>query len=153
MKRSQKKLAKHYKSIDAIAKASEDELTHVDEIGKKIAESVVSFFWSLENIIIIDRLKQFGVQLEVSAEQLLGQTDKLKGDIIVVTGVFETVSRDELKKLIEDNGGKVSSSISTKTSYIIAGSNMGPSKKEKAEKLGIRTIKELEFLHKIKNNR
>lgn len=145
-----KKLAKHYKTIDAIAQASEDELINVDEIGKKIAESVLAFFSSLENIMIVERLKQFGVQLEMSAEQLEGQTDKLKGDIVVVTGVFETISRNELKKLIEDNGGKVSSSISAKTSYIIAGNNMGPSKKEKAEKLSISIINESEFLQKLK---
>ena len=86
----------------------------------------------------------------MSAEQLIGQTDKLKGDIIVVTGIFETISRNDLKKLIEDNGGKVSSSISSKTSYIVAGDNMGPSKKEKAEKLGVILISEFEFLQKIK---
>ena len=145
-----KKLAKHYKSIDAITEASQEELVNVDEIGIKIAESVTAFFASEENILTINRLKDFGVQLEMSAEQLIGQTDKLKGDIIVVTGVFETISRNELKKLIEDNGGKVSSSISSKTSYIVAGDNMGPSKKEKAEKLGVMLISESEFLQKIK---
>jgi len=145
-----KKLAKHYKSIDAITGASQEELINIDEIGVKIAESVTAFFASEENILTINRLKDFGVQLEMSAEQLIGQTDKLKGDIIVVTGVFETISRNELKKLIEDNGGKVSSSISSKTSYIVAGDNMGPSKKEKAEKLGVMLISESEFLQKIK---
>ena len=144
-----KKLAKHYKSIDAIAIASQEELVNVDEIGIKIAESVTAFFASQKNIDIINRLKGFGVQLEMSAEQLIGQTDILKGDIIVVSGVFHTVSRNELKKLIEDNGGKVSSSISSKTSYIVAGDNMGPSKKEKAEKLGILLITENEFLQKM----
>lgn len=145
-----KKLAKHYKSIDAIAAASQEELINVDEIGVKIAESVTEFFASEENINTINRLKAFGIQLEMSAEQLSGQTDKLKGDIIVVSGVFHTVSRTELKKLIEDNGGKVSSSISSKTSYIVAGDNMGPSKKDKAEKLNITLISETEFLHKMK---
>ncbi len=144
-----KKLAKHYKSIDAIAVASQDELVNVDEIGVKIAESVTAFFASEENATIINRLKVFGVQLEMSAEQLIGQTDKLKGDIVVVSGVFHSVSRNELKKLIEDNGGKVSSSISSKTSYIVAGDNMGPSKKDKAEKLNILLINEYEFLQKL----
>ena len=144
-----KKLAKHYKSIDAIAEASEDELVNVDEIGIKIAASVRSFFSSEKNSIIINRLKGFGLQLEISAEQLIGQTDKLKGQSIVVSGVFETVSRDELKKLIEDNGGKVSSSISSKTSFIVAGDAMGPSKKKKAEDLNILIINESEFLQKI----
>ncbi len=144
-----KKLAKHYKSIDAIINTSQEELVNVDEIGIKIAESVTAFFQTQENIDIINRLKDFGVQLEISEEQLSGQTDKLKGDIVVVSGVFYKVSRNELKKLIEDNGGKVSSSISSKTSYIVAGDKMGPSKKTKAENLGIALISEDEFLQKI----
>lgn len=145
-----KKLAKHYKSIDAIEKATEEELVNVDEIGVKIAESVNAFFAFQVNRDIIKRLKDFGVQLEMSAEQLIGQTDLLKGQSIVVSGVFETLSRDELKKLIEDNGGKVSSSISSKTNFIIAGDNMGPSKKKKADELKISIISENEFLQKIK---
>jgi DNA ligase (NAD+) len=144
-----KKLAKHYKTIDAIANASEDELVNVDEIGVKIAESVRAFFDSEENVLIINRLRSFGVQLEISAEQLIGQTDILKGQNIVISGVFESLSRDELKKLIEDNGGKLSSSISSKTSFIVAGDNMGPSKKKKAEDLNIIMINEHEFLQKI----
>ncbi|WNH11693.1 NAD-dependent DNA ligase LigA [Thalassobellus suaedae] len=145
-----KKLAKHYKSIDAIANASEEDLVNVDEIGVKIAQSLVAFFSSEKNVSIIERLKSFGVHLEMSAEQLIGQTNKLQGQSIVITGVFESISRNELKKLIEDNGGKVSSSISSKTSYIIAGDNMGPSKREKAEKLNILLINEYEFLQKLK---
>ncbi|WP_282122205.1 NAD-dependent DNA ligase LigA [Algibacter mikhailovii] len=144
-----KKLAKHYKSIDAVAQASLEDLVNVDEIGIKIAESVVDFFNSERNVLIIGRLKDFGLQLELSADVLLGQTELLKDDTIVVTGVFETVSRNELKKLIEKNGGKVSSSISSKTSYIVAGANMGPSKKEKANKLNIPIVNENEFLQKI----
>ena len=144
-----KKLAKHYKDIDVLAKANEEDLVNVDEIGIKIAESVIEFFRSEENHNIIQRLKDFGVQLKISADQLKNQTDKLKGETIVVSGVFETVSRTELKKLIEDNGGKVSSSISSKTSYIVAGDNMGPSKKQKAEQLKIPIINEYEFLQKI----
>ena len=144
-----KKLAKHYKSIEAITEASEEELVNVDEIGVKIAESVVGYFSSEENVFIINRLKQFGVQLEMSAEELIGKTNILEGQSIVITGVFESISRNELKKLIEDNGGKVSSSISSKTSYIVAGANMGPSKKEKAEKLNIELLNEHQFLHKL----
>ncbi len=144
-----KKLAKHYKSIDAIAMASGEDLVNVDEIGVKIAESVLSFFKEEKNILILDRLKQFGVQLEMSADQLIGQTNILQGQSIVVTGVFESISRNDLKKLIEDNGGKVSSSISSKTSFIVAGTNMGPSKKQKAEKLDIVIINEYKFLQKI----
>ncbi|WP_027137266.1 NAD-dependent DNA ligase LigA [Gaetbulibacter saemankumensis] len=146
-----KKLAKHYKSIEAIAVASEEALVNVDEIGKKIAESVLAFFQSQENKVIIERLKQFGVQLEMSAEQLEGQTNLLAGQAIVVTGVFETISRNDLKKLIEDNGGKVGSSISSKTTFIVAGDKMGPSKKKKADDLKIPIISEAEFLLKIDN--
>ncbi|GAA4818458.1 NAD-dependent DNA ligase LigA [Litoribaculum gwangyangense] len=144
-----KKLAKHYKSIDAMIDATEEELVNVDEIGVKIAESILAFFSSKENIFIINRLKQFGVQLEMSAEELMGKTNILEGQTIVISGVFESISRNELKKLIEDNGGKVSSSISSKTSYIVAGDNMGPSKKEKAINLGIELINEYEFLQKL----
>ena len=144
-----KKLAKHYKSIDAIVLATHDDLINVDEIGIKIAESVIEFFQSETNREIIERLRGFGVQLEISAEKLANQTNKLEGNIFVVSGVFHMVSRDELKKLIEDNGGKVSSSISGKTNYIIAGDNMGPSKKEKAEKLKVSIITEQDFLNMI----
>jgi DNA ligase (NAD+) len=120
-----KKLAKHYKSIDAIAQASIMDLILVDEIGDKIAQSVVQFFENQENTIIIERLKHFGVQLESGAEEEL-LSEKLKGKTFVVSGVFELYSRDELKKAIEDNGGKVGSSISAKTDFVIAGDNMGP---------------------------
>ena len=145
-----KKLAKHYKDIDAIISATEEDLVNVDEIGIKIAQSVNAFFALEKNILLIERLKQFGIQLKISADKLEGQTNKLDGDVVVVSGVFEIVSRNELKKLIEDNGGKVSSSISSKTSYIVAGDKMGPSKKEKAEKLGVKLISEVEFLQKVK---
>ncbi|WP_335975426.1 NAD-dependent DNA ligase LigA [Gaetbulibacter jejuensis] len=145
-----KKLVKHYKTIDAIKNASEEELVNVDEIGVKIAESVVAFFASEANSSIIERLKHFGVQLEISAEKLANQTNKLEGSTFVVSGVFTSVSRNELKKLIEDNGGKVSSSISSKTSYVVAGDNMGPSKKTKAESLNIPILSEEEFLSMIR---
>ncbi|WP_243472358.1 NAD-dependent DNA ligase LigA [Winogradskyella sp. MH6] len=145
-----KKLAKHYKSIDALMFTSVLDLVTVDEIGERIAESVVEFFSSEENKRIIERLKTYGVQLEISAEKLANQTDKLKGQTFVVSGVFETISRNELKKLIEDNGGKVSSSISSKTSYVVAGDKMGPSKRTKAESLGITLLSEQEFLEFLK---
>jgi DNA ligase (NAD+) len=145
-----KKLAKHYKSIDALMFASALDLVTVDEIGERIAESVVDFFSSEENRKIVERLRSFGVQLEISAEKLANQTDKLKGQTFVVSGVFETVSRTELKKLIEDNGGKVSSSISSKTSYVVAGDKMGPSKRAKAENLSIQILSEQAFLDILK---
>lgn len=144
-----KKLAKHYKSIHVIAQTSVEDLVQVDEIGIRIAQSVFEFFISEKNRDIIERLRQFGIQLEISAAHLVGHTDKLKGLNIVISGVFETLSRDELKTLIEDNGGKVSSSISSKTSFIVAGDNMGPSKKKKAEDLKVSLINEYEFLQKI----
>src|SRR5690554_816109 len=144
-----KKLAKHYKGIDALAQATHDDLINVDEIGVRIAESVIDFFNAETNKVIIERLRNYGVQLEISAEKLANQTNKLEGNIFVVSGVFHTVSRDELKKLIEDNGGKVSSSISGKTNYIVAGDNMGPSKKTKAEKLGVSIITEQDFIDMV----
>jgi DNA ligase (NAD+) len=144
-----KKLAKHYKNIDALSQATIIDLVTVDEIGNRIAESVVDFFTSEENIHIIERLKSFGVQLALSEDVLANQTDKLKGQTFVVSGVFDTVSRTELKKLIEDNGGKVSSSISSKTSYLVAGDKMGPSKRAKAEGLNISIISEQDFLNLI----
>jgi DNA ligase (NAD+) len=143
-----KKLAKHYKSIDAIAHASMMDLILVDEIGDKIAQSVIQFFDNQENRLIIERLKQFGVQLESGAESVL-LSEKLKGKTFVVSGVFELYSRDELKKAIEDNGGKVGSSISAKTDFVIAGDNMGPAKLEKANQLKIAIISEVDFKNMV----
>ena len=141
-----KKLSKHYKSINGLANASEKELINVDEIGEVIAKSVVDFFSLFENNDIINRLKSYGVQLEVSEEELSNQTNKLDGNTFVVSGVFTKVSRNELKQLIEQNGGKVSSSISKKTNFVIAGDKMGPSKRIKAEDLGVAIMTEDDFL-------
>ena len=138
-----KKLAKHYKYIDALAVATKEELIEVDEIGERIAESVVSFFENPENVELITRLKSHGIQFEQLEDA--GSTDKIKDLKFVVSGVFKEFSRDELKALIELNGGKNVSSVSSKTNYIIAGEGMGPSKKEKAEKLGVKIISEEEF--------
>ena len=144
-----KKLAKQFKNIDALANASIETLEAVDEIGTKIAESVVAYFSELATIQQIEKLRSFGVQLALSAEDLEGQTDKLSGNTYVVSGVFTQVSRKELKELIEKHGGKVSSSISSKTSFIIAGDKMGPSKLAKAEKLGVSILTEHDFLNSI----
>lgn len=144
-----KKLARAYKNIDGLMIATVEELMTVDEIGQRIAESVVSFFGNDINLEIISRLRQYGVQFEVSADKLENQTDILKGQTFVVSGVFENLSRDELKKLIEDNGGKVGSSISSKTSYLVAGDKMGPSKRTKAESLGVPIISEADFLSMV----
>jgi len=141
-----KKLAKHYKNIDALRKASLIELILVDEIGDRIAQSVIEFFEKEENKIIIERLKSYGVQFEVIEKINLNATTKLEGKTFVVSGVFAQFSRDELKKAIEDNGGKVGSSISAKTNYVIAGDNMGPAKLDKANKLNIPIISETDFM-------
>lgn len=144
-----KKLAREFKSVDALAKATVDTLVGVDEIGSRIAESVVEYFDNSYNTQIIERLKEYGVQLEISPEQIEESSDVLKGLTFVVSGVFEKVSRNELKELIEKNGGKVGSSISSKTSYVVAGDKMGPSKKNKAEALGVKIITEDMFLDMV----
>lgn len=141
-----RKLAKHFKSIDALSEASEEELTAVDEIGDRIAYSVTSFFAEGENSTLVNRLKEKGLQLELDAAVLENQTEKLKGNTFVISGVFNKVSRTDLKKMIEDNGGKASGSISSKTNYLVAGENMGPSKLEKANKLNVPIISEDDFL-------
>ena len=144
-----KKLAKHFKSIDALMTATFEALINVDEIGDRIAQSIIDFSSDMRNIQLINRLKAAGIQLEVSLENLENQTELLKGEVFVVSGVFYQLTRNELKKTIEDNGGKVSSSISKKTSFIVAGDNMGPSKLTKAQDLGIEIISEQDFLNKI----
>jgi DNA ligase (NAD+) len=144
-----KKLAKAFKNIDTLMSATQEQLVAVDEIGERIAESVVSFFSEPANMELISRLKSYGLQFSLSEAQLENQTELLKGQTFVVSGVFETISRNDLKKLIEDNGGKVASSISSKTTFLVAGDNMGPSKKTKAETLGVPIISEQEFLQKL----
>ena len=146
-----KKLAKHYKNIDALQKAPLMDLILVDEIGEKIAQSVIEFFENQENVKIVERLKQFGVQLELVEKFNPNATEKLAGKTFVVSGVFEKFSRDDLKKAIEDNGGKVGSSISAKTDFVVAGDNMGPAKLEKANQLKIAIISENDFLEMITN--
>ncbi|WP_281299425.1 NAD-dependent DNA ligase LigA [Flavobacterium limnophilum] len=140
-----KKLAQHYKNIDALSQASLMDLVLVDEIGERIAQSVIDFFENQENRTIINRLKSYGVQFEIIEIINPNATDKLEGKTFVVSGVFEEFSRDDLKKAIEDNGGKVGSSISTKTDFVVAGANMGPAKLEKAVKLNIPIISENDF--------
>ena len=142
-----KKLAKSFGSIDALMSASKEELEEVDEIGERISVSLQEYFADKENVRMVERLKGFGLQMEKIKEE--GATDKLSGLTIVVSGVFQIHDRNGIKKLIELNGGKVSSSISKKTSFIVAGDKMGPSKKEKAEKLGIEIISEQELLDKL----
>jgi DNA ligase (NAD+) len=144
-----KKLAKHYKNIDALSKASLMELILVDEIGERIAKSVIEFFENEENKRIIERLKNYGVQFEIVEKINPNATEKFIGKTFVVSGVFAQFSRDELKKTIEDNGGKVGSSISAKTDFVVAGDNMGPAKLEKANKLNIPILSEEDFITKL----
>lgn len=146
-----KKLAKHYKSIENLAQASLMDLILVDEIGERIAQSVVGFFENEENRKIVERLKGYGVQLESNAIEVAPASDLLAGKTLVVSGVFTKFSRDELKNAIEANGGKVGSSISKKTDYVVAGDNMGPSKLEKATQLGVKIISEDEFIELLSN--
>ncbi|PCH76260.1 MAG: DNA ligase (NAD(+)) LigA [Flavobacteriaceae bacterium] len=141
-----KKLAKHYKSIFNLMIANTDDLIEVDEIGERIAESVVEFSNDLGNIELVNRLKIYGLQLEIIEDENSNVSELLAGKTLVVSGVFEILSRNDLKKNIESHGGKVGSSISKKTSYVVAGKNMGPSKLEKAEKLGISIISEEEYM-------
>ncbi|WP_158962720.1 NAD-dependent DNA ligase LigA [Myroides fluvii] len=145
-----KKLAQHYKSIDALAVAPMLEMMMVDEIGERIAQSVIDFFSNDINKQIIDRLKAYGVQMVLEEKESTVVSDLLKGKTIVVSGVFVQVSRDELKQMIEDHGGKNGSSISSKTDYVVAGDKMGPSKLEKANQLGITILTEDDFLAMIK---
>ena len=140
-----KKLAKHFENIDNILKSSFDELISVDEIGDKIAESIIEFSSNADNIQTIEKLKNHGLKFEID-ESDKNVSSVLAGKSFVVSGVFSNHSRDEIKKLIELNGGKVSSSISKNTSFILAGENMGPSKKQKAEELGIKIISEEDFV-------
>jgi DNA ligase (NAD+) len=143
-----KKLARAMGSIDRIMHAKYDELIEVDEIGEKIAISVQQFFLDERNVEMIHRLKEAGVQLEVVKKESLSQ--KLEGKSFVVSGVFNAFSRDELKEVIESNGGKNVSSISTKTDYVVAGENMGPAKLKKATDLGIQILSEDEFIQLLK---
>ncbi len=144
-----KTLAKHYKSISALSEATIENLEAIDEIGIKIAKSVYAFFRNDNSIRLVSRLYSYGLQLELSKAELSNQTSILAGDRIVVSGIFEKVSRNELKKLIDANGGKVVNSISAKTTYLVAGANMGPSKRQKAEDLGIPILTEQSFLDKL----
>ena len=145
-----KTLAKAFRTIDALKEATLEDLVQVDEIGARIAQSVMQYFADEKNLQVIERLREAGVQMQMEELDMSDFTDKLAGKSIVISGVFTHHSRDEYKNLIEKNGGKNVGSISKKTSFILAGENMGPSKLEKAEKLGIPIVSEDEFLQMIK---
>lgn len=144
-----KKLAYYFKSIDALSKANVEQLLEVGDIGERIANTIVAFFADEKNVSILHRLKEKGLQFELSEEQLTNTSDKLKDKTFVVSGVFSKFSRDDIKKAIEQHGGKNSGSISGKTSYVLAGENMGPEKLKKAEKLGVPVISEDDFIKMI----
>ncbi|MCQ2111136.1 MAG: NAD-dependent DNA ligase LigA [Bacteroidaceae bacterium] len=144
-------LARAFKSLDALENATYDELIAVDEVGDKIARSILEYFQSPANRIILERVRQVGLQTRLSEVQMASLSDRLQGKSIVISGVFMHHSRDEYKSMIESNGGKNVGSISAKTSFILAGDNMGPSKKEKANKLGIPLVSEEEFLKMLEN--
>ena len=142
-------LARHFKNIDALMNATAEELMEVEGIGEVIAASVISYFHNPVNREIVERLRSYGLQMSLSESQLQGASDRLAGKSIVISGVFAHHSRDEYKQLIEQHGGKNVGSISGKTSFILAGDNMGPSKLEKARKLGIPIVSEDEFLEMV----
>jgi NAD-dependent DNA ligase (contains BRCT domain type II) len=141
-----KKLARAMHSMDAIASATLEQLTLVDEVGIKIAESVVAYFASPTNRNLVTKLKEAGLKMEIAPELMAEKGDALTGKIIVISGTFTKHSRDEYKAMIEKNGGKNSGSVSSKTSFILAGENMGPAKLEKAASLGVQLMNEDEFL-------
>ena len=146
-----KKLARSIKNIDTLMTATKEELMAIDEIGEKIAESIIHFFSSEKNRELVERLKAAGLKMEMDAEDTAALSNILEGQSVVISGVFAVHSRDEYKDIIEKHGGKNVGSISKKTSFILAGENMGPSKLEKAQKLGIRIMDENEFLKLIES--
>ena len=146
-----KTLARYYGSMDKVAEASKESLMQVNGIGEVIADSVIQYFANPVNRAFVERLRRYGLQMEIGEQQKQAQSDKLAGQSIVISGVFQHHSRDEYKALIEQHGGKNVGSISNKTSFILAGDNMGPAKLEKAQKLGIRIMNEDEFLQLIED--
>lgn len=144
-------LARHFKDIDHLAAATLQELTDIDGVGEVIAKSVITYFHNPINMEIVNRLRAYGLQMSLSEEQIQAASTKLAGKSIVISGVFTHHSRDEYKRIIEQNGGKNVGSISGKTSFILAGDNMGPAKLQKAEKLGVPIVDEETFLEMIEN--
>ena len=144
-----KKLALAFKTIENMEKARLDELVEVEEIGERIAQSVVNYFADERNIDVVERLKSYGLQMSVTEDKLENKSNILSGMTIVISGTFSKHSRDEYKTIIEQNGGKNTGSVSAKTSFILAGENMGPEKFNKAEKLNVRIMNEDEFLELI----
>lgn len=144
-----KRLVSAFHSMEQLEQASFEDLTAVDEIGERIARSIIAYFADERNRTLVNRLKEYGLQMSVAEEKLANRSEKLKGLSIVISGTFARHSRDEYKAMIEQHGGKNSGSVSGKTDYILAGDNMGPAKLEKAAKLGVKIINEDEFLNMI----
>ena len=144
-----KRLVSAFHSMEQLEQASFEDLTAVDEIGERIARSIIAYFADERNRTLVNRLKEYGLQMSVAEEKLANRSEKLKGLSIVISGTFAKHSRDEYKAMIEQHGGKNSGSVSGKTDYILAGDNMGPAKLEKAAKLGVKIINEDEFLNMI----
>lgn len=146
-----KKIAKRFPSIDALQTATKEELIAIDDVGDQIADNIIAYFADIKNQEIVSRLRQAGLQMEAEGGEWKAESDKLAGKTIVISGTFNQHSRDEYKDIIEANGGKNSGSVSKKTSFILAGENMGPEKRKKAESLGVPLVSEEEFLDMLKD--
>jgi DNA ligase (NAD+) len=146
-----KKIARRFPSIDQLQWATVEQLTNIEDVGEQIAKNVIEYFNNLNNLEIINRLREAGVQMESKEEETAQQSDKLQGKSIVISGVFMHHSRDEYKAMIEAHGGKNVGSVSNKTSFVLAGENMGPEKRKKAEDLGVAMLTEDEFLLMLNN--
>jgi DNA ligase (NAD+) len=144
-----KKIARRFPNIDQLQWATVEQLTAIDDVGEQIANNIIAYFNELQNLEIINRLREAGVQMASQEEELVPQSDMLQGKSIVVSGVFSLHSRDEYKAMIEAHGGKNVGSVSKKTSFILAGENMGPEKRKKAESLGVEILTEEAFLELI----
>ena len=143
-----KKLARFFKNIDALSAATREELMEVNDVGDRVADSIISYFNNPENLEIVIRLRKAGLQFEIAEDEGVASSDELQGKSVVVSGVF-TISRDDIKKMIEQHGGKNVSSISKNTDFVLAGEKMGPEKRKKAEALGVPIISEEEFYKMI----
>ena len=144
-----RKIARRFPSVEALQWATREQLTDVEDVGEQIADNIIAFFNDTDNLEEIIKLKNAGLQMQASEDRQASSSDLLQGQTIVISGVFSRHSRDEYKVLIEANGGKNTGSISKKTSFVLAGENMGPEKRKKAESLGIRLVGEDEFLGMI----
>jgi DNA ligase (NAD+) len=140
-----RKIAAHFKNIDSLMNASFEELLSVDEIGSRIAESLIDYFKDPRHLEQLEKLKAAGLQFQTEEKELILASEKLSGKTFIISGVFENYSREELTEIIQLNGGKIVSSISSKLNYLVAGDNMGPSKLEKAQKLNIPIISDAEL--------